>query len=103
LRNNPDDAEAHNNLAWLSATCADDSIRDGQQALAHAIRAVELAGNDNAAFVDSLSAAYAEVGDFDEAVRWQKKAVQFASDEMKDDLAARLERYQQGQPYRESN
>jgi tetratricopeptide (TPR) repeat protein len=72
------------------------------QALAHAKRAVELAGNDNAGLLDSLSAAYAELGDFEEAVRWQRKAVQIASDEIKDQLAAHLELYKQGQPYRDS-
>ena len=85
------------------ATCPDAKIRDGGQALAHARRAVELAGDDNAGLLDSLSAAYAELGDFEEAVRWQRKAVQIASDEIKDDLAARLELYKQGQPYRESH
>ena len=103
LRIRPDYTYAHNNLAWLLATCPDAAIRDGGQALAHAKRVVELAGDDNAGLLDSLSAAYAELGDFEEAVRWQRKAVQIASDEIKDDLAARLELYKQGQPYRESH
>jgi tetratricopeptide (TPR) repeat protein len=103
LRIEPDYAAAHNNLAWLRATCPDETIRDGRRALAHAMRAVELVGDDNAVVLDSLSAAYAESGDFDEAVRWQERAVQLAGDEVKDDLAARLELYKQGQPYRDSN
>ena len=103
LRIRPDYTYAHNNLAWLRATCPDAINRDGGQALAHAKRAVQLAGDDHAGFLDSLSAAYAELGDFEEAVRWQRKAVQIASDEIKDDLAARLELYKRGQPYRESH
>ena len=54
LRIRPDYTYAHNNLAWLLATCPDAAIRDGGQALAHAKRAVELAGNDNAGLLDSL-------------------------------------------------
>ena len=65
------------------------AFRDGRQALAHARRAVELIGEDDAAILDTLSAAYAESGNFAEAVRWQEKAVQLAGNERKD-LAARL-------------
>ncbi len=98
----PGYTEAHNDLAWLRATCPDATSREGGQALAHAKRALELAGDDNAAIFETLSAAYAELGDFDNAVRWQEKAVQMASDPTKDVMAARLELYEQGQPYRES-
>ncbi len=99
----PDYANAHNNIAWLWATCPDVTIRDGGRALAHAKRAVQLAGDENAQILDSLSAAYAESGDFDEAVRWQEKAVQVAPEKLKGTLVARLKLYEQGQPYRESN
>jgi tetratricopeptide (TPR) repeat protein len=98
----PGYTEAHNDLAWLRATCPDATSREGGQALAHAKRALELAGDDNAAIFETLSAAYAELGDFDNAVRWQEKAVQMASYPTKDVMTARLELYEQGQPYRES-
>jgi tetratricopeptide (TPR) repeat protein len=102
LRIDPDYAAAHNNLAWLRATCANDSIRDGQLALKHAKRAVALAGANKATALDTLSAAFAESGNFRQAVHWQEKAVQIATDKLKPVLAARLERYKRGQPYRES-
>ena len=51
----------------------------------------------------TLSASYAESGDFDKAVRWQEQAVRMAGERMKYVLAARLELYKQGQPYRDSN
>ena len=103
LRIDPDFTEAHNNLAWLRATSADETIRDGPQALKHARRALELAGDDDATILDSLSAACAEMGDFRQAVRWQEEAIRVAGDEMKNDLAARLQLYKQGRPYRESD
>jgi len=102
LRFKPDFVDAHNNLAWLRATSPDATSRNGREALEHAMRAVQLAGNDNALILDSLAAAYAEVGSFDEAVRWQQKAVQIAPEKQKNDLAARLALYKQQRPYRES-
>ncbi len=42
LRLDPDFAEAHNNLAWLYATCDDRKYRDPKAALDHAQRAVDL-------------------------------------------------------------
>ena len=102
LRIKPDYAEVHNDLAWLRATCPDATIRDAAQALAHAKRAVELVGEDNAAILDSLSAAYAESGDFQQAVRWQKKAVQVALETSRQALVQRLELYESGNPYREA-
>jgi tetratricopeptide (TPR) repeat protein len=103
LRIQPDFAGAHNNLAWLLATCPDAAVRDGRRALAHAMRAIQLAGDDDVMILDTLAAAHAELGDFDEAVRWQERAVRMASGRTKDVLAARLGLYKQGQPYRGSN
>ncbi len=103
LRIKPDFADAHNNLAWLLATCPEVSIRDGQQALEHAQRVVELVGDNDASVLDSLAAAYAQLGDFQQAVLWQQKAVEMAGKKIKDDLAARLELYKQGQPFREKS
>jgi tetratricopeptide (TPR) repeat protein len=85
----------------LWATCPEDPIRDGGQALDHAQRVIELVGENNAAILDSLSAAYAELGDFQQAVHWPQKAVEMAGKGIKDDLAARLDLYKQGKPFRE--
>ena len=102
LRIKPDFAAAHNNLGWLWATCPDDPIRDGQRALLHARRAVELAGENNAGSLDTLAAAYAELGDFEQAVRWQQRAVQKAADPLKDGLRRRLDLYIAGNPFRDA-
>ena len=49
---------------------------------------------------DTLAAAYAETGQFVEAVKWQKKAVASAAEESKQKLTDRLKLYQANKPYR---
>ena len=48
IRINKDDDRAHNNLAWLLATCSDPRFRDIPQALQLAQQAVKLAPSDSA-------------------------------------------------------
>jgi tetratricopeptide (TPR) repeat protein len=71
--------DGHKNLALMLATCPDSKYRDGKKALEHAKRAVELASGKNGlqglAGLESLAAAYAELGQFDEAIKWQKKEI----------------------------
>jgi tetratricopeptide (TPR) repeat protein len=66
---------AHNNLAWLYATCEDPKYRDPKAALEHAQRAVELTKWRVAGFVDTLAEAHFASGDYQQAVDIQKKAL----------------------------
>ncbi len=100
LKVKPDFVSAHNNLAWLLATSPDETIRDGRKALIHAKRAAQLVGHSKAAILDSLSAAYAELGEFDQAVQWQETAVELSASQLKDELRKRLEMYRRRLPYR---
>jgi rhomboid protease GluP len=75
LRLEPDFAEAHNNLAWLYATCDDPKYRDPKAALAHAQRAVELTQWKEGESIDTLAEAHFVNGDFQQAVEIQKKAL----------------------------
>ena len=69
------DALALNNLAWEMATSADANMRDGQRALGCAERAVAVTGRTNAMYLDTLAAAYAETGQFTNAVSVQQEAI----------------------------
>lgn len=88
-----------NNLAWLLATCPDAKLRDGKKAIEFAVKACQLTGYKDAIKLDTLAAAYAAAGQFDNAVKWQKNAVDTASKEDRADRAARLELYKAGKPY----
>jgi len=70
LRTRPDMLDSMNALAWILATHPDPRVRSGAEAVGLAERAVELAATDEAALpvaLDTLAAAYAEVGRFDDA------------------------------------
>ena len=79
LRHRPDELAALNALAWLLATSAEASCRDGGRAVALAERAAQLTQNRNAGVLDTLSAAYAEVGRFNEAVKTAAAALALAT------------------------
>jgi HEAT repeat protein/Tfp pilus assembly protein PilF len=76
LRLKPDYPAAHNNLAWYLSTIPDEHVRDGTRAVEHARRACDLSGWGNPLFLCTFAAAHAEAGQFDEAIRWQKQALE---------------------------
>ena len=101
LQLKPNDLQTLNNLAWLFATCEEDRVRDGQQAVILAERAARLTNNENPLVLDTLAAAYAEVGDFEKATRWQSRAIELSPSNRKAEGRSQLERYQTGTPLRE--
>jgi tetratricopeptide (TPR) repeat protein len=73
LAREPNDIQASNNLAWILATCPEAKYRDGDKAVELAKKAVTqgLKGEG----IETLAAAYAEVGNFEEAISTQETAV----------------------------
>jgi tetratricopeptide (TPR) repeat protein len=80
LRLEPDMAVAHNNLAWLYATCDDPKFRDAKAALEHAQRAVDLTQGKQGDFIDTLAEAHFANGEYQLAVEIQKKALALEPD-----------------------
>ena len=102
----PDHAEALNNLAWILATCPDDRVRDGGEAIRCAERACQLAEFKHAGMAGTLAAAYAEGGRFPEAVATAELAVRLATAANDTRFAAvnqqLLMLYRAGKPWHES-
>jgi tetratricopeptide (TPR) repeat protein len=101
IRLDPKYSQGYNGVAWLLATAPDEKLRDGKQAVELAKKAIELEPKRAAWFGDTLAAAYAELGNFDEAVRLQERALEDPL--LKDDAEAkqRLELYRKKMLYRQ--
>ncbi|MCH7596891.1 MAG: tetratricopeptide repeat protein, partial [Planctomycetes bacterium] len=78
LRLNPEYIEVSNNLARIYATYRDEQFRDGEKAVALAEDICERTNYQSPIILDTLAAAYAEMGRFDEAVTTAKRAVEIA-------------------------
>ena len=101
----PGDVSIANNLAWLLATCPDAAYRDGSRALRLALWACEATTYKSPPLLDSLAAAYAEAGQFDQAVRITRQAIDIVRANPKastETLESRMRLYLAAQPYRES-
>jgi tetratricopeptide (TPR) repeat protein len=101
LRLDPDNAFACNSKAWLLATCPEDERRDGLEAIRLAKKACELTKDKVASFLDTLAAAYAEAGEFEEAVTAQTRALEIAAPQERAEFAARLKLFREKKKYRE--
>jgi Tfp pilus assembly protein PilF len=103
-RLDPESSSAWQLQAWIWATAPSAKLRDGKQALQAATKACELSENKDAAALEALAAAHAELAKFDEAVKWQTKAIAIMTAEKDEDLPdaqARLKLYKSRKPFRE--
>jgi len=90
-----------NNLAWLLATVPDSGLRDGNRAVQLAQKALTLLPDISTS--DTLAAAYAEAGNFDEAVRTMERLILLLRRSKTEDLTPYLEHlnaYKARKPWR---
>jgi tetratricopeptide (TPR) repeat protein len=93
-------ARSYSDRAWLRLNCPDQSYRNGQQAVKDATSACKLIDWKDEDMIDILVTAYAEVGDFDSAVRYEEKALavkRVKTDDSKR-LRAHLDSFKQHRP-----
>jgi tetratricopeptide (TPR) repeat protein len=103
IRIDPKYGTGLNGKAWILATCPDKKFRDGKKAVVLATMACEQTKYKEAGFLETLSCAQAEAGHFDEAVKWQTKALsdpEFAR-QAGPDARAKLELFEQNKPFRD--
>jgi hypothetical protein len=103
LQFDPANPAIQSDLAWLRATCANASLRNGRQAVELAEQANAATGGKNPVALHALAAAYAEAGRFSEAVETAQRALQLAGEQSNGNLAGALQNeiklYQTGSPY----
>ena len=102
----PSNARAYNSLAWILATHEDSQFRDGARAVQLAEKACVLTDYKALASLDTLAAAYAELGQFDKAVETAAKAINIARAAKNEKLAKNFQRnlelYRAKRPYSKS-
>jgi tetratricopeptide (TPR) repeat protein len=91
---------AYQGAAWIMATCPDERYRNEELALSAAQKALELDGDKDPRYIETLAAAYANAGQYDSAV----VILQGHLDKMPEQYArgaqARIQLYKTQQPYR---
>jgi tetratricopeptide (TPR) repeat protein len=105
LQLDPENPDGLLGFAWFLASCPETKMRDGEKALRFAKKACDLENGGDSWSFQVLAAAHAELGNFPEAVEWQKKAVAkgVAADTKMAELTKRLKLYEDKKPYRESS
>lgn len=100
LQNTP---RALNALAWFLATCEEESVRNGAEAVRHATTACELTYWQEWKYIDTLGAAWAEVKDFQRAIEFAQQALETkgVDEASKKRIQDRIAFYRKRQPVRE--
>ena len=96
----PDFGHAYRNGAWLLATCPDEQYRDPDNAILGAKQALATGYGDRHVALDTLAAAYASAGDFENAVATLEQAIEQAPSSLRRDYVARVKLYESGEPFR---
>jgi len=105
LELDPRHLPAHVSLAWLLATCPEASLRDGGRAMDLAQQAVQLSKDGPPEVLDTLAAAYAEAGRFEEAVQTARQALDLPATKNNQPLTEAIQNqlrcYETNSPYRD--
>jgi tetratricopeptide (TPR) repeat protein len=106
LQIDPRSISALNQLAWVLATNSEAQIRNGAKAIELARQADQLSGGKNPIILHTLAAAYAESGQFSQAVETAQDALKLAVIEGNTALAEALRQviglYQMGKSYHQA-
>ena len=102
IRLRPNLSDGYSGLAWILATSPNSWLRDGKKAVALATKACEMTEWNNSDCIWILAAAYAENGDWENAIQRQTQFIEMSTTETEKKRAVvRLKLYQQKKPYRD--
>lgn len=98
---NPTLGRAYQSAAWLMATCPDEGFRNVELAIEAAQKAIELDGDSDYRYLETLAAAQASAGEFEVAIKTQTRAMEEAPDAVAQVYKGRIEKFKAGHPHRE--
>jgi protein O-mannosyl-transferase len=102
----PRDPQTLVTLAWVLGTADDAALRSGEEAVLWAGKADGLKAGQDPSVLDTLAAAYAEAGRFDEAVSAAKASIErwkaMGQPDAAREVEARLQSFKTGRPYHEA-
>ena len=105
LELDPGLSASQGSLAWVLATCPDETVRDGEEALQIALQLNRKTRFKNAAYLDAYAAALAEQGLSADAIDYGEQAAAAARTANNEGLALlideRVSLYRQRKPYRD--
>lgn len=98
----PNDPALTQALARLRAAAPDATVRDGAHAVSLMTRLVSREPRPGPDISEAMAMAYAEIGDYQQAVAWQQRAILAAGHDarMQREMGENLELFERGQPSR---
>ncbi len=104
MRSAPPGGGLARELAWVLATHVDADVRDGREAVRIGEQLRRGSDQEDPAVLEILAAGYAEMGEFEQAVRWEKRALdrlqQVDGAEDTSAIRSRLDLYESRRPLR---
>ena len=101
IKANPSLGRAYQSAAWLMATCPDEKFRNAELAIEAAQKAIEIDGDSDYRYLETLAAAQANAGEFNDAITTQQRAIENAPAAVAQVYKGRVEKFRAGQPHRE--
>ncbi len=95
----PNDAWSIQDTAWFLLTCPDEKLQDATKAMELAQKAIQMSGDQDGVFQETLAEAFFKQGDSLKAVDHQKKAIELGSKKCPDgscvkEMQDRLKKYE---------
>jgi tetratricopeptide (TPR) repeat protein len=91
LQSEPNNVRVLNDLSWLLSTAPEPALRSGAEAVRLASHGVELTHQQDPMLLGTLAAAFAEAGDFDQAIATEQRAQDLARNQGNSRLVSLLE------------